>query len=270
MARLLHRLGRAAATRPLVVLLAWLLVAAGAAGAMTTFQEPLTDEFELPDSEFAQVLEDLGEQVPEVAGGTGTVVLHSDERFTPSQQEAVSAALADWARLPHVADAADPFVLQARLDGRAAELRAGARRLERGWEQHDEGRLQLRRLRWLVAQGQRDIARIEAAAPADPTLPARRDGQAQLEQRLAEGRERLAEAEQRLERGRAELETGRDLSLLGDGVRLVSRDGRTALVQLRFDSSAQEVPPEALERIPEVGEQLARVGVEADYGQEIV
>ena len=53
-------------------------------------------------------------------------------------------------------------------------------------------------------------------------------------------------------------------------MRLVSEDGTTALVQVRFDASMQEISPDDLALVPETGEQLAEAGVEVDYGQELV
>ena len=132
MASLLYRLGGSAARRPLAVVIAWVLLLGAVVGAMLSLQRPLTNEFELPDSEFAQVLDDLGEQIPEVAGGTGTVVLHSEDGFTAAQRGAVDATLADWEQLPHVTGTVDPFATQAELDRSDADLAEGRRQLVDG------------------------------------------------------------------------------------------------------------------------------------------
>ena len=50
----------------------------------------------------------------------------------------------------------------------------------------------------------------------------------------------------------------------------MSTDGTTALLQIRFDESMQEISPDDLALVPETGEQLADAGVEVDYGQELV
>ena len=50
----------------------------------------------------------------------------------------------------------------------------------------------------------------------------------------------------------------------------MSQDGTTALVQVRFDSSMQEISPDDLALVPEAGEQLADAGIDVDYGQELV
>lgn len=270
MASLLYRIGTGVARRPLAVVLAWVLVLGGVVGAMVSFQKPLTNEFELPDSEFAQVLEDLGEQIPEVAGGTGTVVLHSEGGFTPEQRRAIDATLSDWEELPHVTGTVDPFATQAELDSSDAELRAGRRQLDEGREEYEKGARRLQQLEWLVDKGERDIARLERADPDDPTLPVRTDGQAELEATLADGRAELADAREQLREGEQQYADGATLRGLGDGVRLVSEDGTTALVQVRFDASMQEISPDDLALVPETGKQLADSGVEVDYGQELV
>jgi hypothetical protein len=66
-ATLLHRLGLFSARRPIAVLLAWFLVMAGAVGGMATLSRPLSNEFEIPDSEFGRVLDELGQEIPQVA-----------------------------------------------------------------------------------------------------------------------------------------------------------------------------------------------------------
>src|SRR5688500_18831518 len=129
MASFLYRLGLGAARRPVAVLIAWILVLGSVAAAMASFQRPLTNEFELPDSEFAAVLDDLGEQIPEIAGGTGTVVLHSEDGFTPTQRRAIDATTAEWRRLPHVTGIVDPFETQQQLDRSSADLAAGEQKL---------------------------------------------------------------------------------------------------------------------------------------------
>lgn len=270
MASFLYRLGLGAARRPLAVVIAWVLILGSVAAAMASFQRPLTNEFELPDSEFAQVLDDLGEQIPEIAGGTGTVVLHSRDGFTPAQREAIDATMAQWRTLPHVTGTVDPFATQAQLDQGSAELAKAERQLVDGRKKYEEGAHQLSQLRWLIGEGERDIARLQRTDPGDATLPARIDGQVELEETLAAGERRLDRARAQLDDGQQRFTDGATLRGLGDGVRLVSEDGTTALVQVRFDAGMQAISPDDLALVPEAGEQLADAGVDVDYGQELV
>ncbi|WP_374455816.1 MMPL family transporter [Nocardioides sp.] len=250
MATLLHRLGLFSARRPIAVLLAWFLVMAAAVGGMATLSRPLSNEFEIPDSEFGRVLDELGREIPQVAGGTGTVVVHSEDGFTAEQKAALRDTMAAWEDLPHVTEVMDPFALQRQLDGSDDRLARAEKRLTKGQEQYDTGRAQLIGLENYLAD------HPGRATPA-------------LEQQLADGRTQLAEAEEELTAGWDAYHAGRDLRSAGEGVSFVSRDGTTALVQVRFDTQTQQLDPTVLEAVPETGERLAEAGIEADYGQEM-
>jgi RND superfamily putative drug exporter len=250
MASLLHRLGLFSARRPLAVLLAWVFVLAAAVGGMATLSRPLSNEFKIPDSEFGRVLEQLGEEIPAVAGGTGTVVVHSPDGITREQRAALRATMVDWEDLPHVTEVMDPFALQQRLDDSDKELDRARRRLEKGQEQYDAGRQQLAGLAAYLEDNP------GAATP-------------ELEQQLADGRAQLAEAEDQLHDGWLAYDEGSDLRDAGEGISFVSEDGTTALVQVRFDTQTQQLDPEVLEAVPAAGEALAEAGLEVDYGQEL-
>ncbi len=250
MATLLHRIGLFAARRPLAVLLAWLFVAAAAVGGMATLSRPLSNEFEIPDSEFGRVLDQLAEEVPEVAGGTGTVVVHSPGGFTSAQRAALRHTMAGWERLPHVTDVIDPFVLQSRLEHSDQRLARAERQLSRGQERYDAARARL-------AAGEAFLQDHPGAATP------------RLEQQAEIGRRRLADAERRLAEGWSAFHAGSDLRSAGDGVSFVSEDGTTALVQVRFDTETQQLDPAVLEAVPEADRGLADAGIEADYGQEL-
>ncbi|WP_107705541.1 MMPL family transporter [Nocardioides allogilvus] len=270
MASFLYRLGLGAARRPIAIVIAWLLVLAAVTAAMVSFQRPLTNEFELPDSEFAAVLDELGEQIPEVAGGTGTVVLHSEDGFSPAQRRAISETMAQWRTLPHVTGTVDPFETQRQLDQSSADLAEGEQKLIDGRKKYEKGARKLSRLRWLVGEGERDIARLQRTDPDNATLPYRISGQAELDAMLADGERKLDRARTRLDRAQDKYTDGATLRGLGDGIRMVSEDGNTALVQVRFDESMQQISPDDLALVPQAGEQLEDAGLEVDYGQELV
>ena len=250
MATLLHRLGGLAARRPIAVLLAWVFVLAAAVGGMAMLSRPLSNEFEIPDSEFGRVLDQLREEIPAVAGGSGTVVVHSANGFTDDQRAALRDTMAEWERLPHVTAVLDPFGLQRQLDSSDADLAAAERRLVRGQEKYDTARTQLAGATAYLEDNP------EAATP-------------ELEQRLADGRTRLDAAAEELEAGWAAYHAGRTLRSAGDGVSFVSEDGTTAHVQVRFDTQTQQLAPAVLEAVPEAGTSLADAGLEVDYGQEL-
>lgn len=250
MATLLHRLGQFSARRPFAVLLAWVFVIAAAAGGMATLSKPLSNEFEIPDSEFGRVLDQLREEIPQVAGGSGTVVVHSKDGFTADQRAALRDTMAEWEQLPRVTAVLDPFELQRQLDSSDDDLAAAERKLTRGQAKYDAGRARLDGAEAVLAQNP------DAATP-------------ELERRLDRGRTRLDAAERELAAGWTAYGDGRDLRSAGEGVSFVSDDGTTALVQVRFDTQTQQLDPTVLEAVPEAGASLADAGLQVDYGQEL-
>lgn len=96
MALRLHRLGLWCARHAKSVLALWLVALVAAGAAALAFSRPMTNEVTVPGSEFGRVLDNLQTEIPEAAGGFGTVALHSDEgEFTPQQRTAVTEVFAD-------------------------------------------------------------------------------------------------------------------------------------------------------------------------------
>ena len=155
------------------------------------------------------MLDDLGEQIPEIAGGTGTVVLHSKDGFTPAQRDGDRRDAGDCgappARHRHGRPVRDPGRSSTRS---AADL---ARRSRSSWStaarKYEKGAHQLAQLRWLIGEGERDIARLQRTDPDNATLPARIDGQAELETTLADGRAHGSTDARDAARGRASRST---------------------------------------------------------------
>ncbi len=250
MAALLRRWGLAAARRPVAFVLLWVLVLGSTVGAMAAFAKPMSNEFEIPDSEFGRVLDQLGEEIPAVAGGSGTVVVHAPDGFDKSQKAALREVMAQWEELPHVTGAVDPFESQKTLDDSRSQLADARAELERGQKKYDKGAGQLHGL--------------EAYLAEHPEV-----ANADLERQLTQGRADLGAAEKKLSAGWRQYYQAKSVSEAAENIGLVSKDGTTALVQLRFDAQVQELDPAALEAVPEVGEALDEAGISVDYGQEL-
>jgi RND superfamily putative drug exporter len=186
------------------------------------------------------------------------------------QRRVIDDTLADWEELPHVTGTVDPFATQAELDLSGVQLREGRAQLLDGQRKYARGARQLRQLTWLVDEGKREIARLRRTDPTNASLPARITGQAELAATLADGTTQLAAARARLDQAEGRYADAATVRGLGEGIRLVSQDGTTALVQVRFDASLQEISPDDLALVPQSGEQLAAAGIEAEYGQELV
>ena len=98
MAELLYRLGRLAARRARTVIAAWLGVLAVAGLAFALAGGTLANSFSIPGTPTAEVTERLQADLPEVAGGTGTVVLRTKDGspFTVEQTTAIVGDGAWW------------------------------------------------------------------------------------------------------------------------------------------------------------------------------
>jgi len=115
MAELLYRLGRGAARRPFVVITAWLVVLVGAVVAWSVGAGTLAGGITIPGTPTAQVTERLEREFPEVAGGTGTVVLRTTDGtpFTDEQRAALADVIAEAGRVDGVETVVDPFATEA-------------------------------------------------------------------------------------------------------------------------------------------------------------
>ncbi|MDQ6650019.1 MAG: MMPL family transporter [Actinomycetota bacterium] len=111
MPALLHRLGRAAAGRPRVVLLTWALVGAALFGLSAFAGGKFVDDYRLPGSDSQHAIDLLVAQFPAQAGTSARVVVHgaSGATTTPAAQAAIAATLDRTRRLPHVIDVTPPY-----------------------------------------------------------------------------------------------------------------------------------------------------------------
>ena len=271
MSSVLYRLGRWCAAHAWRTLALWLVVLIGVGTLAATVGKPLTSQISIPGTEFEKVLDRLGGEIPEAAGGAGTVVLESgDEPFTEAQQAAVEDVFASWAEVPHVKRVTNPFEAQAQLDQSAADIAAAATTIEDGQRELDAGRATLGEGELQLSGGEALLDQLVAANPDDPTIPGLREqlesGRAELEK----GRAELEQGEADLAAGRAQYDDGKAVADATAGTRLVSEDGRYAVVQVQFDDNAQSVPVTDRALIPERGDTaLADAGVTAHYSVEI-
>lgn len=271
MSSLLYRLGRWCATHGWRVIAAWVVLLAVVGGLAGTVGNPLSNRITIPDTQFQRVLNTLGAEIPDAAGGFATVVLESDDgAFTAEQERVVKEVLADWREVPHVTRVIDPFDAQEQLDESGTQLAEAGKGLEAGAAKLADGREQLDAGKAQLASGEGLLKQLEAANPDDPSIPALRtqveDGRAQLEKAEAD----LVEGEAELAAGRAQYVDGTAVREASGGTGLVSQDRTVAVTQLQFDDNPQSVPLEDREKVPAVAdEKLAAAGVTAHYSVEI-
>ena len=273
MATFLYRLGRLAARRAWLTLGAWVAVLGILGGLMAAFATPPTSEITIPGAGFQTVLARLGKEIPAAAGGIGTITVESRDgsAITPAQRAAITRTLADWEKAPHVQSVMDPFANQERLDAAAAKVADADQRIASEQAKLDRGHDFLNLSTIDLEKARAELARLERAGRGDSAraselryqIPHRARGNADLTAQLREGDRKLADA-------RAQLDEGRRTLALSDGLQFVSPDGSTVMLQIQFDQSISQLPPDVRAQVPHIGEQLADSGLRADYGADIL
>ena len=269
MALFLHRLGRWCATHAKSVVALWLVVLIGVGVGAATLGRPLTSEIQVPGSEFERVLDQLGDEVPEAAGGFGTVVLHSDEgEFTPKQRKEIQKVFAQWEDVDEVKGVIGPFENQQdledsdeQLDEASDRIAKNEKKLDDAWGKISEGQGQ-------VDYGKSWIRLLEKEDPDNPMLADIRDQVRDGKKDLKKAKKEYEKGEEQLADGRRQYKAGRAVQAATDDTTFVTDDGY-ALTQVQFDRDVQSVDPEVKEQIPQLGEQLSRAGVSAEYSVEI-
>jgi RND superfamily putative drug exporter len=269
MAKLLYRIGHFAARRSIFIVAFWIIAVAAAGTGMNTLQKPLDSTFTLPGSEFSKVLDHLGKQIPAVAGGSSTVVIQAKEPFTSEDKSEMKQVFKQWGELAIIKQVMDPFETQNSLDESQTNLKNAHKQLQDSEKQYNDGQFQIKQLAWIVEQGSDDIKRIQANNPNDPSLPTRIDSQNQLEKKLADSQKQLADSQKQLQDGWSEYATNQQLASMTREMRTISKDGRTALIQIRFHKSTNEIEPSQMAAIPKIGDPLRDKGLKIEYGQEI-
>ncbi|WP_166868640.1 MMPL family transporter [Salinibacterium sp. ZJ70] len=279
MAELLYRLGKAAARRAGWVLGAWVLILALAGGAFALFSAGLTNNFDIPGTASAEVIDELQRELPDTSGAAGTIVFHTDDDapFTDEQRAAIEDLVAGAENLPDIARAVGPFDAEQQRADQLAQLEAGRTQiadargqLDAAQQQLDAGRAQLD-----AGQQQLDAARAQldaAGLPAtaiDAQLGAQ---QAQLDASRAEltaGQTELDENRAEVDAQAALLEQGAELLGYSEGVRFVSEDGATAVANVVFTDTRLELSDEARNSLIDYFTDADIPGVEVSFSTEI-
>lgn len=273
MATFLYRLGRLTARHAWRTIAVWALVLGVLGGLMAAFSTPPTSQITIPGAQFQQVIDDLGQEIPASSGGIATITIENERAgaFTPAQRTAIDQTLGQWEKAPNVQSVMNPFEQQARLDDGAAKVRDGQAQIDKQQAELDKGHDFLRLATRDLATARADLAELERAGQGDTAkaqelraqIPNRAKGNADLKAQLDEGDAKIAQA-------RAQVQQGQRMLDLSDGLRFVSKDGRTAMLQIQFDQSVSQLSPEVRAHVPEIGAALADDGVRVDYNSDIL
>ena len=235
MAELLYRLGRAATQRARMVLIVWIAIFVAVGAAFAVGGGTLATTLSIPGTPTEQVTDQLKSKFPEASGGTGSIVVQTEDggKFSPDQVAQISARVAKGASLDGVLALVDPFETEAQRAGEAEK----------------------------VAGGRQEIADARAALDgAAAQLPddAKDPGVIAIEaQRTA------------LEAQSAALEQGAALLEMAAELRMVSADGSTAVITAVFADPQMDITPEIFASVVALfDEPIAGVGV--DFSAELV
>ena len=264
MAEFLYRLGAAAARRAKTVLAAWLGVLVVAGAAFVLFGGTLATAFSIPDTPTTQVTNHLQEKLPEASGGSGSVVIQTEDGspFTDAQREDISELVTKAGDVDGIETVVDPFATEADRAEQAKQLEQGQAQVDAGRAQIEEGRAQLE-----SGQAQLDAARQQAEAAGAPAeMLAQLDAQqATLDSSRAELDAKSAE----LEAGAVQAEQGAELLEMAAEIRTVSEDGSAAVINVVFSETQMEVEQETKDALVAAFEDEPVDGLKMDYSSDI-
>ena len=105
----LERLGAFAARRSWIVIVGWLIIVGGLAGAHQAFGGEYVNDFTVSGTDSATGLSVLNSTFPQQGGYAGQIVFHAKTGTVAAQQSAVNQATSNVAKLPNVIRATSPF-----------------------------------------------------------------------------------------------------------------------------------------------------------------
>ncbi|MFJ9388432.1 MMPL family transporter [Nocardioides sp. NPDC101246] len=264
MAELLYRLGKSAARRAWLVILAWVLALSGAAGAYVAWSGELTTSFDIPGLPSSEVVDELQEGLPDLAGGSGTIAFQTEDGtpLSATQKREIRALITSAEDLPDVAAVTDPFQTEAQRTAQAEKVTEGQARLEAGRSQLDGAQAKLDK-----AQADIDKARAQLQAAGMPTTQI--DAQ---QAALDKQQSKLDDSAADLEANTAKAENGAELLELADGIRMVSADGSAALVNVAYSVGRLEMSEETkkatVDHFTDSPVDGVEIGVSSDISQE--
>ncbi|BDZ41929.1 hypothetical protein GCM10025865_12280 [Paraoerskovia sediminicola] len=280
MAELLYRLGRTASGHARTFVALWLVVLVAAGAAYAVGAGTLKDSFSIPGTPTQEVTDQLATDLPDLAGGTGTVVLSTDDgsAFTQEQEDAISEVVTEAADIEGVEATVDPFTTQQQRAEQEQQLADGQEQVVDGRAQIEDGQAQLDDARAELEAGQEqlDAAReqAEAAGQAEAAAPQLDEQQAQIDaglDALDEQQDTLDSSAEELDAAAAETEQGAALVDLASGIQTVSDDGDAAVATVLFTDTQLDITQETKDAVIDAfTEGIAAVdGVSVDFGSDI-
>ncbi|MGL3806502.1 MMPL family transporter [Paeniglutamicibacter sp. R2-26] len=247
MASFLYRLGALAYRRRWAVLGIWavvLLLIGVSAGA---FMGKLSNTFSIPGTETQRTLDRLKVEMPELAGGTGSIVFRTTDgtALTQAQHRAIAGSLDDLAGQSEVTEVRQPFELQQQLDDAQPQLEEGRAKLEDAAKQLAVGKQQLADGKVALEKGQEELDSGKVKL-----------GEAKAQ--VADGRRQLAAGQAKLDAARTELNAG--AAQLADG------QAKLAAGQKQWDEGNRQYRAGAA-KVADGRKEIAKAQAKIDAGE---
>ncbi|MGP7812768.1 MMPL family transporter [Glutamicibacter soli] len=211
MASMLYRLARWAHRHHYRVIAMWLAAFIFIGVSASLFMGQLSNTFTIPGTETQRTLDRMKEELPDLAGGSGSIVFResSGKPLNEAQKQSIADSLEQLGLHPQVVDATSPFKLQEQLDDAKPELDKAQQKLVDGQKKLDDGKKQIADGKQQLADAQQDIT--DGWAEYNKGQDQIAAGQPQIDAaaaQLATGRAELERAEAQLTSGQAQLDAG--------------------------------------------------------------
>lgn len=242
MATLLYRLGKFAARKRWFFLVGWILALAAIAGSAVAFMGTLSNTFSLPGTETQRSLDQMEKELPDLAGGNGSVVFEAqDGALSPAARKTISTSLAELKKEGLVKDAIDPFSMQETIDGAEAKVADGKTEIEKNQATLDDGKKQLADGEKQLAEGKKQLAAgREKLANGRQELESKEPQLADAKRQLDDGAAQLAAGKRELAKGQAQYQSG--AKKLQDGkAQFSAAESQLAAGQKKYDAGAAQL-----------------------------
>jgi len=204
MASILYRLARWAHRHRLRVISMWLAAFIFIGVCASLFMGQLSNTFTLPGTETQRTLDRMKEELPDLAGGSGSIVFResTDKALSEGQQKSIAEALEQLSMHPQVVDAMSPFDLQKQLDKAQPEIDKNEKKLVDGQKKLDDAKKQIADGKVQLEDGRKDLTNGWAQYF---------DGEKKIkdaEPQIAAGEKKLADSRAQLDAGQKKLDSG--------------------------------------------------------------
>jgi len=204
MASLLYRLAQWAHRHRMRVISMWLAAFIFIGVCASLFMGQLSNTFTIPGTETQRTLDRMKEELPDLAGGSGSIVFREStgKALSEGQKKSVAEALDQLSLQPEVIDAMSPFELQEKLDEAQPEIDKNEKKLVDSQKKLDDATKQIADGKVQLEDGRKELTTGWAQYF---------DGEKKIndaEPQIAAGEKKLNDSRAQLEAGQKELDSG--------------------------------------------------------------